>query len=187
MKKLIKRIVLFGPESTGKTILAQQLATHFNTLWVSEFAREYLETKKAYYYSIGKSSEEICLEEDIPPIVKGQISAEDAAYENAKKLIFLDTNPLQTKVYVSHYYQKEFDWLNTIIAARIYDYYLLTDVDVNWEPDPLRDRPDNRTEMFNLFKSELKQLNTPFTVISGTDDIRLEHAVNAVNLFLSKN
>ena len=182
MNTRLKKIVLFGPESTGKTVLAQALAAHYHTLWVPEFARSYLENKIRFYDLLGKSSEEICLESDIPPIVMGQIASEDSMSTQAKKLIFFDTNPLQTSVYVSYYYQKQYDWLTSLLKLRTYDHYLLMDTDIAWEADPLRDRPNNRQEIFELFKNELINRNLPFTVISGNAQHRINHAIMAIDM-----
>lgn len=175
-----KKIVLFGPESTGKTVLAQALAAHYNTLWVPEFARSYLENKIIFYDSLGKNSEEICLESDIPPIVMGQMASEDNMSNQAEKLIFFDTNPLQTSVYVKYYYQKQYDWLMSLLKIRTYDHYLLLDTDIAWEADPLRDRPNDRQEIFKLFKYELESRNLPFTIINDHAQQRINNAIMAV-------
>jgi len=184
MNKGLIKIVLFGPESTGKTVLAQALAAHYDTLWVPEFARSYLENKIAFYDGLGKSSEEICLESDIPPIVMGQIASEDSISDQAKKLIFFDTNPLQTSVYVKYYYQKKYDWLINLLQIRTYDHYLLMDIDIAWEADPLRDRPNNRLEIFELFKNELDARDIPFTLVNGNAENRINNAIKAVDILL---
>lgn len=179
------KIVLFGPESTGKTALAQALAAHFDTTWIPEFARQYLENKQLYYQSLGITSNEICLEEDILPIVKGQIESEIVALSIADKVLFFDTNPVQTRVYVQHYYARYYDWLDIMIENRTYDYYLLTNLDVAWQADPLRDRPDKRQLMFELFKNELIANNLPFSEVTGTGNTRINNAIAIVNLLLN--
>lgn len=180
----IKKIVLFGPESTGKTWLAERLADHYRTVWVAEYARTYLESKKKYYNFYGNGSEEICLQEDILPIVLGQMAIEDLIEKNAHKLIFYDTNPLQTKVYVNHYYRTDYAWLLKVLEERHYDFYLLTNTDVAWKPDALRDRPENRDDMFLLFKTELEKRKLPFAIVSGTDQERMQKAIAYVDGFM---
>ncbi len=180
----IFKIILFGPESTGKTWLAERLAKHFNTVWLEEYARTYLETKKKYYDFYSNGSEQICLQEDILPIVLGQMATEDIQIKYANRLIFLDTNPLQTKVYVNYYYKSEYTWLLKILEERIYDFYLLTDIDIAWQPDELRDRPNNREEVLHLFKNELDTRRLPYQIIKGTDEERLKNAIEAVDNFL---
>lgn len=181
--KNILKIVLFGPESTGKSVLAQQLALHYETQFVAEYARTYLEAKKKYYDFYSQGSDEICLQEDILPIVLGQMAFEDAQIQSAKKLIFFDTNPLQTKVYVNYYYKTEYSWLLKILEERQYDFYLLTDIDIDWQPDPLRDRPKSRTTLFHLFENELKNRNLQYSKVCGNNDERLANAISIINEF----
>ncbi|MFN0049719.1 MAG: AAA family ATPase [Cytophagales bacterium] len=181
------KIVLFGPESTGKSVLSEQLAKHFGTIWVAEYARNYLESKKKYYDFYSKGSEAICLQEDILPIVLGQIAFEDLQIQSAKKYIFFDTNPLQTKVYVNYYYKTEYTWLLKILEERSYNLYLLTDIDIEWQPDLLRDRPENRVELFNLFEKELKTRQLPYETISGSDTERLKNAIVKIEHWVEKN
>lgn len=180
------KIVLFGPESTGKSWLAEQLAMHYQTVWAAEYARTYLETKKKYYDFYGKGSDEICTPDDILPIVIGQIAREDDLFPFAKNhLFFCDTNPLQTAVYVKHYYHSVYAWLESVIEQRTYDLYLLTNIDIKWQPDPLRDRPFERESMFQCFESFLINRKLPYQTITGTNENRLTCAVNAVNNFLN--
>ena len=154
-------------------------------MWVPEYARIYLESKSALYESIGKDTNEVCLEEDILPIVTGQLEAENKVALDTE-CVFFDTNPLQTKVYVSHYYHKKYDWLEDLILKQKYDFYLLTDIDIPWVSDPLRDRPDQREEMFQLFKNELDAGLLPYEIISGNFEQRIRKAIDIVTVLLNK-
>lgn len=183
MNEIVK-IVLFGPESTGKTWLAERLAMHFNTIWIAEYARTYLESKQKYYDFYSKGSEEICLQEDILPIVLGQMAIEDLQSKAANQLVFLDTNPLQTKVYVNYYYKAEYNWLLKILDERHYNFYLLTDIDIAWHPDAMRDRPNDRAGLFHLFKQELENRKLNYAIIKGNNMERLENAIAVVDLVL---
>jgi len=169
---LIKKIVLFGSESTGKTTLAQQLAIFYKTVWVPEFAREYLENERInVHYS------------DVIPIAKGQLIAEDALIERANKFLICDTNILETKVYSDVYFGASPEWLLEEILKREYDLYLLTDIDVEWSPDPLRDKPHQRKEIHNFFKNELLNRKLPFAEISGLEEERLKSAIYSIEKF----
>jgi NadR type nicotinamide-nucleotide adenylyltransferase len=180
---MLKRIVLYGPESTGKSTLAEQLAKHYHTLWAPEFARGYLDFKREVYDPFGRKSNEICQPQDIPHIVIGQIVQEEALQQQANRFLFCDTNPLQTKIYNLYYYHRIDDWLEKVIKERTYDHYLLMDIDIPWEPDPLRDRPEpeDRLKLFNMFKEELDAHQFPYSIIKGTESKRLEQAIKIVD------
>ncbi|MBY0425014.1 MAG: ATP-binding protein [Cytophagales bacterium] len=182
---MVKKVVLFGPESTGKTFLAEGLAKHFQSSWVPEFARGYLETKKEIYDPNAQTAEEICQYPDILPIAIGQIVSENTQIQNTNKVLFCDTNFLQTIVYSKHYFQKTEAWLEQLRTTRPYDLYLLTDVDVPWMEDPLRDRPDRREYMFELFKNELIQSKCAYKIIHGDFNQRMASAIKIVEEFLN--
>lgn len=175
------KVVLIGPESTGKTVLAQHLATHFSTLWVPEFARSYLDIKRAIYDPFGRKSEEICQPQDIPPIVIGQIAQEEALALQANRLLFCDTSPLQTKVYNNYYFGRNDEWLSQVVKNRAYDLHLLTNIDIPWIADAQRDRPNDRETLFQLFRQELLDNDFNFQIISGDYEARLQHAVDLVS------
>ncbi|MDN6310816.1 MAG: ATP-binding protein [Psychroflexus sp.] len=169
------RIVLFGPESTGKTSMAKALATHYKTEWVPEFARGYLQEK---YDASGL----ICETKDITPIVEGQLKFEDKAAKDANNLLFCDTNALQTLVYTEAYYDNyQNERLNQLIREIDYDYYFLTYYDTPWEDDDLRDKPNEREAMFNRFHQKLILLNKPFSILKGDESVRLKEATRIIN------
>lgn len=172
------KIVLFGPESTGKTMLSSDLAKHYNTTWAAEYMREYLQKK-------WDDQQEICTPEDLLPIAEGQLKEERKAIQDTHKVVFCDTNLLQLKVYSEFYYDGYCpqEIINHTKTDH-YDLYLLLDVDVPWVPDDLRDRPEHREELFKLFEKELKQNNKPYIVISGSYTHRFQKAVTAVDTLL---
>ena len=182
----LKKIVLYGPESTGKTILAQKLAEHYHTLYAPEYARYYLDLKVELYDPYGRKSDEICQPQDIPPIVIGQIAFEEAMTEQASDLLFCDTNPLTTYIYNKYYYNREDEWIAKTAVERNYDLYLLTNVDVPWIADPPhRDRPDDRQALYALFKNELIKRALPFIDISGNYEQRFDLAVQSINKLIN--
>ena len=168
------KVVAFGPESTGKTTLVQSLAEYFSTEWIPEYARIYLEEKD-------ELPDEICLPADIDPIVKGQCDLEDQAIKENDELLFFDTNPLQTKVYTDIYFDDfKSEELEKAITTRKYDLYLLTDIDIPWENDPLRDLPQNRKEIFFIFENALIKRQLPYKIISGTHQQRINQSIQVI-------
>lgn len=170
----IIKIAIYGPESTGKTTLAQQLAAHFNTLWVPEFARDYLQTK---FDDAGA----ICEPEDILPIAYGQTALENEMLAKANQFLFSDTCLMVTKVYSEIYYNFCEPSLDKAARKHKYDLFFLTDIDVPWEKDDLRDRPDDREVMFQTFKKALVDNEKPFITLSGSAEERLEKAISILN------
>lgn len=178
--KLIK-VVLYGPESTGKTTLAKQLAENYNTLWVPEFMREYLQKKNDF-------KKELVSKEDLIPIAKGQLKLEKELSEKVKNLLICDTNLLELKVY-SEYYFDGFcpSEIKEKAIKNKYSLYLLTYIDTPWEPDNMRDRPNNREEMFRIFEAELKEQGFPYKILKGNEAERFETAVKIIDELLKKN
>ncbi|MGB5980757.1 MAG: ATP-binding protein [Nonlabens sp.] len=167
------RIVLFGPESTGKTTLSKQLAHHFDTIAVPEYAREYLQHKMNH---TGK----ICEYHDLIPICKGQLALENDAVNSAHKFLFCDTDALETWTYSQLYFDKAPSEIAHIIDNTHYDFYLLMDVDIPWVKDDLRDRPDDRQAIMNRFRKALKDHDKNYAVISGIENQRFENALTAI-------
>lgn len=174
----IVKVTLFGPESTGKTTLAQQLARHYNTVWVPEYAREYLQDK-------WNNERKTCEHDDLLPIAIGQMKLENELALKADKLLICDTDLLETMVYSEGYYGGYTDKeLEEAATSNTYDLYLLTYIDTPWEEDDLRDKPHLRLEMFNAFENALKKYNRPYITLRGNQKNRFEHAVKAIDHIL---
>jgi nicotinamide riboside kinase len=175
------KIAFFGPESTGKSTLAAQLATAFHTISVPEFARAYLQEK-------WDKTKTICQPSDLLPIAIGQIQSENHSLKNANKILFCDTNLLVTKTYSEIYYGFCDPILDQAAKKHEYDLFFLTDIDVPWEKDDLRDKPTEREAVFRKFESELIENNKPFLLISGDKNTRLNAAIAIINdLIKAKN
>lgn len=163
-----KRILILGPESTGKSTLAEDLANHFGEPWVPEFAREYLE-------KIGRPYRF----EDLVEIGKGQILLEDELAEKAQKFLFCDTDLRVIHVWSEHRFGKTDPWVFKEIDIRRYDLILLTDTDLPWEPDPLREYPEleMRQYFFEKYRQLAQESGFPFVIVSGDREQRLRTAL----------
>jgi len=170
----IIKIALFGPESTGKTTLAIQLAAHYNTVWAPEFARDYLQEK-------WDKSQLICDINDMLPIAYGQVQLENKKLAVANKYLFCDTNLMVTKVFSEVYYNYCDPLLDKAAQEHKYDLFFLTDIDVPWKKDDLRDRPEGRETVFEVFKQALIEAKKPFITLSGDKDLRLEKAISIID------
>ncbi len=182
---MIIKVVVIGPESTGKSSLCEQLANHYNTEWVKEYAREYLLTNGTEY------SYDHLLE-----IAKGQLDLENAAIElvdnkttnisesnSSSKIILLDTNMYVLKVWCEFVFEKCHPWILNQIVENSYDLYLLCDVDLPWVKDELREYPDLeiREKLYHHYKDLLVNQSTPWVNISGNYQQRLYNAINAID------
>jgi NadR type nicotinamide-nucleotide adenylyltransferase len=166
-----KRILILGPESTGKSTLAEDLANHFGEPWVPEFAREYLE----------KIDRQYCFE-DLAEIGKGQILLEDQLAEKAKNFLFCDTDLRVIHIWSEHRFGKTDTWVLEEIDRRKYDLILLTDTDLPWTPDPLREYPElqMRQYFFKKYLELAEESGFPFMIVSGDQQTRLQIAVKAI-------
>jgi NadR type nicotinamide-nucleotide adenylyltransferase len=165
----IARIALIGAESTGKTTLAQQLAAHYNTLWVPEFSRNYV-AGLARAYTL----------DDILLIAKQQLEEESAMMKKANRFLFADTELIISKVWCEDVFGECPGWISEQLHKTRYDLYLLTDTDLDWEQDPVRENPHRRKYFFDLYKKHLDELGAAYETISGKGDDRLRNALNAI-------
>jgi len=168
----MRRIVVTGSESTGKTSLAAELAARLGVPWVPEYARTYAESKGG-----------LLLADDVDPIARGQIAREEDTISAASEdlsLIVLDTDLVSTVVYGRHYYGDTPEWIVTEARRRLGDLYLLTDIDLSWTPDTVRDRPHDRAEVHARFELTLRHLGALWVPVHGAGPHRLDRAVAAV-------
>lgn len=175
----IIRVVLYGPESTGKTTLAKQLATYYQTNWVPEYMRTYLESKTLV------PDEEIVSFEELSLIAKGQMKLENTLLKTADTLLFCDTNLLELQVYAEYYFEDCPESISKYAVRNRYDLYILTYVDVPWEADDMRDRPEDRERMFTLFQQKLLDNDLSFITVKGNEEQRLETAVSYIDKLLA--
>ena len=171
------KIVLFGPESTGKTTLGQQLSKHYSSLCVPEYSREYAENKLNKGLFLSK--------EDVLPIAIGQMYLENSYSQKNRTILFYDTNLLETKIYSEYIYEGFCpEVLKRAVAVNKYDLYLLTDIDIPWEFDTVRSSENDRNKMFTVFKKELERLKLPYVLLSGGKEVRFNKATAVINSLL---
>ena len=177
-ESLIKRVVICGPESTGKSTLTVKLASYFKTNYVSEYARDYLQSK-------WDDKKEVCNKEDLIKKAIGQVERENTNITNSNKLLFCDTNILTTIAWSKTHFDGFCDpWLIRQSILLIYDYYLILNTDTPWIKDDLRDRPDDRKKMFSAHKEELKLCNVNFNIITGSNfEERFQKSTNLIKKY----
>lgn len=172
------KVVLFGPESTGKTTLSRQLARYYNSVWVPEYAREYLQNK-------WNNERKTCEPQDLLPIAEGQMKLENELAKKTDSVLICDTDLLETKVYSEAYYLGSCDpILEKYATENTYNLYFLTYIDTPWEADDLRDKPEQRQEMFKAFQNELIKQKRPYILLKGSKKERLNTAVKHIDKLL---
>lgn len=169
----VKRVCIFGPESTGKSTLARDLAAHFQTAHVPEFARELLDPQGG-----------VCHEADIPLIARGQLASEDALARQANRVLICDTDLLTTTIWSEVLFGGCPDWIRRAALERPYDLYLLLDVDVPWVNDTQRFLPHQRQEFFSRCRDALDQTGRSYRIIGGSWAERFSQASAAVRTVL---
>jgi NadR type nicotinamide-nucleotide adenylyltransferase len=168
------RIAVVGPESTGKSVMAQYLAEQLDTVAVPEYARYYCEGLERNYTLADEMA-----------MFRGQWALENALKPFAQdNILICDTMVLTIKVWCDHLFGETPAEVLHSVLQKPYDYYLLMDIDLPWVDDPLRDFPDQRAHFMAIWHQELKELNAPYQVISGIGEDRLKAGLNAVRYFL---
>lgn len=175
----IQRIVVTGPEATGKSTLARELAYTLDTIWVPEFSRTY-----------AQSVARVLTADDVEIIARGQIIAEDDAERRLKSLagkytlgdypLVFDTDLVSTTVYAEHYYGHCAEWIMDSARTRLADLYLLGATDLPWTSDGVRDQPHARAELARRFGDRLRELGATVLPVDGRGARRPEHALAAV-------
>lgn len=168
--KQIIRVSIVGPECTGKSTLSSLLAKYYDTIWVKEYARHYIDRLERNYE-----------EKDLLEIAKGQIRDEDQLAEKANRVLICDTDLMVIKVWAEHKYGAAYQEILDEYQRRNYDLYILTGTDIPWEEDPQRENPALRNFFYNTFKTELEAREAHYIEVSGNHYERQKKAVNAID------
>lgn len=170
---LMLKVAITGPESTGKSTLAEQLARHYDTVWVPEYARTY----------VGNLGRPYTLE-DLEAIARGQLALEQEMQQQANTVLFSDTDLLVIKIWSEHAFGHCPAWILEKLKQQNYNLCLLMGVDLPWEPDPQREHPHLRAFFYDWYKRELQALEVPFVEITGQQEERFQLACQHVDALL---
>jgi nicotinamide riboside kinase len=168
----INKVVVTGPESTGKTSLSMMLAAHYGTVWVPEFSREYVAgLGRKYNYN------------DIEHIAREQVRREMDYISGAKRFIFFDTHLIVTKVWFRVVYGRYPEWIDDAITESGLDFFLVCNTDIPWIPDPVRENGgEMREKLLEMYMQEITSFGFPWEMVSGKDNSRIQSAINKVNI-----
>ena len=169
----VKKIAIVGPESTGKSTISAQLAAHYNTVWVPEYARGYCEALT-----------EPCTWQDEINMFRGQLALEKEYLPKANKLLICDTTFITVKIWSDYMFGESPKEVTDELPKHPYDLYLLMNIDLPWQEDPLRDFPDMREHFLGVWHNELNALDANYHLISGSDEERLENAIAKIDAYL---
>lgn len=170
------KIAVIGPESTGKSALTQALARYYTAPFADEYARYYVEQlKRTYTY------------EDLCTIARVQVNAERffERISDEPGYVFFDTELIITKVWFEHCYGTVPGFLTEQLHKRFFDFYLLCDTDLPWEPDPVREHGHDREYFKSWYRNEIEQLGKPYVIVQGSGNQRLTNAVEAIENYVT--
>ncbi len=168
------KIAITGPESTGKSTLSEKLAHHYNTNFVPEYSRSYLENFVGQY-----------TENDVVEIAKGQHNLILEEEKKSSKILIADTEIVVCKIWVEYVFKHSNKVIDEILKQQDFDLYLLCDIDLPWVYDPLRENPDidERKELFKIYRNTLEQMKVPFEIVSGDNDERVNNAIKVIEKY----
>ncbi len=168
------KIAITGPESTGKSTLAEKLAHHYGTDFVPEYSRTYLENFVGQY-----------TEDDVVEIAKGQYNLILEEEKKFSKILIADTEIVVCKIWIEYVFGHSNEIVNNILQEQDFDLYLLCDIDLPWVYDPLRENPniEERKELFDIYRNTLEQMNVPYEIVSGDDEERMNNAIKIIEKY----
>jgi NadR type nicotinamide-nucleotide adenylyltransferase len=166
-KRSVRKIAVIGAESTGKTWLCESLAKHYATVWVPEYARDYFHDSDIYNFTM----------EDLVKIAEKQIALEEELFLKAKDFLFCDTTLITLKMWAELDFQRTPPIIEDNLPKIKYDHYFITNNEMPWVKDPLRQNKHSRDLLMEMNITEVKKLGMSYSIISGKDDERLKNAI----------
>jgi NadR type nicotinamide-nucleotide adenylyltransferase len=170
------KIAITGPESTGKSSLAEALAQRFGATLVPEYAREYLDNMHKPYER-----------QDVIAIGVKQHELIQDAFQSSAAMVIADTELLVISIWLSHKYGESDPWIEQKLTEQPFDLFLLCDIDLPWVEDPLREHPHMRHHFFSLYLNRLKKMEIPFIIVKGENDDRFDNAENKIRELFFKH
>ena len=168
------KIAITGPESTGKSTLAEKLAKHFNTDYIPEYSRTYLENFEGQY-----------TENDVVEIAKKQYELILKEEDKNPEILIADTEIIVCKIWIEYVFKHPNDTIEELLRRQNFDLYLLCDIDLPWVYDPLRENPniEERKELFEIYKNTLIKMNVPFGIVRGSDEERVNNSLEIIKQY----
>ncbi|MCU6433038.1 ATP-binding protein [Undibacterium sp. Jales W-56] len=169
------RLAILGAESSGKSLLAEALAQRYQSVWVPEYLREFVDT----HQRVPTEAEQIL-------IARTQVERELALLPESKGWLFCDTSPLMTALYSRHYFGRVDAELEILEKQHRYDFIVVTAPDFPWTPDGLqRESPAVRQQIHEDLLDLLDEREIPFLMVSGSLQERVEQVDFALSFLLA--
>jgi nicotinamide riboside kinase len=168
-------IAFTGPESTGKSSLSELVAEKLNGIYVPEFSRGFLENTNGHYE-----------EKDLDEIAMGQYQSTQKWIEAGVPFIVSDTDMTVMKVWSSFKYGRVSELIEGLYASEVFDHLFLCDIDIPWEEDPLREHPEKRAELFEIYVDLIRTKTKNYTVVKGSLEERLKQVKEVLQEKYSK-
>lgn len=171
-----KKILITGPESTGKSTLIKALSEYFNAPFVIEYARIYLSMLDRKY-----------VKEDLLEMAKGQLALEEDALESGNELVFVDTDLTVIDIWSKEKFGHTDPWILEEMQKRAYDLYLIPDIDLEWSSDPQRENPYDRDRLMKLYLQSFEERKIKYHMVRGQGEERTQNAIRIINDNFNKN